>query len=234
MSATRLTPDEEFHSFLTECLAGERCRRILAILRDREAALPETELAVLLATEQGRKPRSSVPDETIQSIEINLTHVQLPKLEAATLVTRAEVTGTVTTTNHPVLETSLFQRIVETTVDGWDNVLDSLSHRRRRIVLSVLKDRKAETSVSDLAQEILAREPEVKNDSEMLHSIVCSLSHSHLPKLAAAELITYDPEAKIARYVGHSRLAEDWLCVEFSEMHATSAASLPYQEWPAL
>lgn len=82
-----------------------------------------------------------------------------------------------------------------------DTVLDLLSDRRRRCLLSVLADRNAPMSVAELAAEVAGRELDAEPTevpAERTDSVAVTLHHNHLPRLADADLISYEPETKTA------------------------------------
>lgn len=189
-----------------------RRRRVLAILLDRASPVAEEDLAVHLAAAEQGKSQAEVTAEDVQPLRIDLAHVQLPTLEDAGLVERDEEDATVTTTNNPAVRDPMLAYIVETEVDGWDDVLASLASERRRIALSVLEDRDVPMARADLAREIATRETDEEPDPEpgTVADLLISLQHVHLPKLEAAGLVEYDTTDGTVAYVGHPALDEDW------------------------
>lgn len=60
---------------------------------------------------------------------------------------------------------------------------------------------------TDLAGEIVRREPRLPHrDSAAFDEVVASLQHVHLPTLASANVIEYDPDTGRVAYTGHSAL----------------------------
>lgn len=190
-----------------------RRRRVLAILLDRESPVAEEDLAIHLAAAEQGQPLVDAVAEDVQSLRIDLAHVQLPALDDAGLVERDEADATVTTTNHPAFQDPMFASVVETEANGWDDVLASLASERRQIALSELEDRDVPMARADLACEIAACETDegADPDSETVADLLASLHHVHLPKLDDAGLVEYDTADGTVAYVGHPALDEDWL-----------------------
>jgi hypothetical protein len=85
------------------------------------------------------------------------------------------------------------------TVDSttFDSVLDLCQHQHRRIVLGRLAAEQQALNLDNLAMTILKYNhptPLKKTFQDAKAGINLSLTHVHLPKLAATGLITYDPE----------------------------------------
>jgi DNA-binding transcriptional ArsR family regulator len=75
-------------------------------------------------------------------------------------------------------------------------VLELLAHPLRRATLRVLRDA-GRVSLDTLARAVMARGDSyvVGDDVSRLDSVTIPLHHVHLPKLADAGVVTYDPEA---------------------------------------
>lgn len=79
-----------------------------------------------------------------------------------------------------------------------DAVYDVLSERRRRYVLYYLRDH-ATVSVQVVAEQIVEWESEPATEGVPVNQrgrVALDLAHRHLPRLAEADLIEYDREAK--------------------------------------
>ncbi|WP_459190770.1 DUF7344 domain-containing protein [Halosimplex sp. J119] len=75
-----------------------------------------------------------------------------------------------------------------------DDVYLLLRSERRRLVLDVLSNEHAATTLDDLAAEVAARESDFDADDERAMSrLKTALHHNHLPKLAEADALEYDP-----------------------------------------
>lgn len=76
-----------------------------------------------------------------------------------------------------------------------DVVFELLANRRRRQVLAVLKTDDRRLTLNDLTKEIAVQETEgliTDVPGEDVYDIFLSLQHTHVPKLAALELVEYD------------------------------------------
>lgn len=104
-------------------------------------------------------------------------------------------------------------RLDPTTVSA-DVLFDVLAEQRRRYVLHCLREHATSMTLSDVADEVAALEHETPVDdvpAEAVERIYLSLYHSHVPKLADANVVEYDPErdtvalaenvAQVERYV---------------------------------
>ena len=187
-----------------------RRRSILGILLDQPTATSERELARLLAATEEGAPVTDVSADDVRNIRIDLHHNQLPLLRDSGLVAWDDEKGTVSTTNHRALSDPRFRRLLETEEAGVDDVLFSLSNRRRRHLLSILRDNwqtRTAMSRSALAREIARRETDAVNPShETLDEVVMTLCHIHLPLLSAADIVQYNPQSGRVAYVGNSAL----------------------------
>ena len=80
---------------------------------------------------------------------------------------------------------------------GLDALFDALSDRRRREVVRYLSENGSEIALADLAAEVAAREhgiPIRETDPDEVERVYVSLYHAHVPKLANAGLVEYEPE----------------------------------------
>lgn len=81
-----------------------------------------------------------------------------------------------------------------------DTVFDLLGNHRRRQVLAVLKRGNRRLTVNDLAKEIAVRESGAlitEIPGEDVRNIYLSLHHTHVPKLAAFDLVVHDRKRNI-------------------------------------
>ena len=77
--------------------------------------------------------------------------------------------------------------------DALTRALDVLAHPRRRAALTVLQDA-GWLSLDALAQAVVARcDTAAVGDGSSLERVRLELHHVHLPKLDAADVVTYDP-----------------------------------------
>lgn len=88
---------------------------------------------------------------------------------------------------------------------GTDAALRLIADRKRRNVLRYLSEHDADwVRVSELARSL----PEMAGQSprEPVSDVVVELHHIHLPKLAEAGVVDYDPDARTVRYHEHAKL----------------------------
>ncbi|MFC4436777.1 MULTISPECIES: DUF7344 domain-containing protein [Natrialbaceae] len=81
-----------------------------------------------------------------------------------------------------------------------DVVFELLANQRRRQALAVLKTGDRQLTLNDLTKEIAVQEFEERITdipSEDVYDIFLSLQHTHVPKLAALELVEYDRKRNI-------------------------------------
>lgn len=70
-----------------------------------------------------------------------------------------------------------------------------LSAERRRIVIDVLATRDPPAELADIARAVASREhDDGAVDAKTAESVEISLHHVHLPKLAAVDVIDYNPD----------------------------------------
>ena len=196
-SASGLSPGVVF-----DVLASERRRILLSVLRDRKGAISEWDLAAEVATrETGGNPDAG----EIDRVRTTLVHAHLPKLERADMIRRGPDGRIALAADSPV-RTPRFQMLLRT-AGSWD--IDILSDRRRREILSVLAESRGQLELEELAGLLTPeeREDSVEEDDEMR----ISLHHVHLPKLANAGIVEYDPERRTIVYEGLPAPYESWL-----------------------
>lgn len=204
---------------------NQRRRRVLSLLLGRPSPVDVEDLCVELAAMEEETSLRSVSDESVQSMRTDLHHVHLPILEETALVRWDRTAETVTTSEAPVLIDEWFVRILETDVPKWDEVLASLAHRRRRVVLSVLGDHDGAMDRRTLATAVADRTAADESSTEDLR---VSLSHVDLPKLQQAGLVRYDADAGTVSHEGHPALDESWFAIR-SDEPSRPAASTPAQ-----
>lgn len=211
-------PPTDFSVLTT--LSDKRRRYIIRLLQDRISPVGLRELATNLAAEEENKPLVDVTQDEVADICADFVHVQLPKLEEADLITWNRETETVETTDNPALQDPKFQQIIDTTDTDWNAVLANLAHRRRRIILSVLKEYDGAMARAELAKVVVAREDGDIQDTQptdAAEDLLVQLHHVHLPKLQQAGLISYNTDEGSASYNGHPALEDEWLDEQIDE-----------------
>lgn len=74
------------------------------------------------------------------------------------------------------------------------DVFALLAKRQRRLLLRILRESGPPCPVSELAARISERDS-AQSTAEARRAIHLALHHNHLPRLAAADAIEYDPQA---------------------------------------
>jgi len=95
-----------------------------------------------------------------------------------------------------------------------DELFEVLADEHRRRVLAYLADTDdGVAAFSELIEHVAADSTGESTDKER---VAVSLHHSHLPKLADASLVEYDPRSEVVRYRGGPAVS-DW--VELARSH---------------
>lgn len=78
-----------------------------------------------------------------------------------------------------------------------DELFAVLSNARRRLVLRTLQLAGREMSVSELTSDVVSWEADMADTEpdDVRDAVEISLVHTHLPKMADAGLVSYDPAA---------------------------------------
>lgn len=77
-----------------------------------------------------------------------------------------------------------------------DALHEALKHRRRRYVLSHLRNTDRSQTLADLAEHVAERETDAPEtvDREVVKDVYMSLYHRHVPKLADCGFVRYDQD----------------------------------------
>ena len=206
-------------------LASRRSRVVLATLEDESAAVSVAELATHVAAAAHDTSIVAVDGDDREREHVALVHRELPKLDEAGLVEWDRENGVVTTTDHPALADSDLRPVIDSPEEEWGDVLESLAHGRRRVVLSILVDHGGAIARRNLARRTLARERGVSRSDVSpsdVEEVLASLYHVHLPKLRDAGLLV-DDDLETVRYADHPGLDEESLTVDANHGSATKA-----------
>jgi DNA-binding transcriptional ArsR family regulator len=91
---------------------------------------------------------------------------------------------------------------------GLDELFQVLADENRRRVLAYLADTDdGVAAFSELLEHVADDSAGESSDNDRL---AVSLHHNHLPKLADANVVEYDPRSQVVRYRG-SRVVSDWV-----------------------
>jgi DNA-binding transcriptional ArsR family regulator len=171
-------------------VADPRQRRILSILESRARPTTVDELGRrLAAVEHGDE--AAVDDADRRSIRLDLRHRCLPSLEAVGWIDRRPDGIRL---DDPLSAVDLSLPPLRTPDDpAWPVVSALLARPSRRAILSVVADHDGHLTLTDLAAELRLRDDVQPDDDRRLP---IALHHVDLPKLAAIEVIEYDPDTR--------------------------------------
>lgn len=178
------------------------------MLSEQSEGVTEAALAGQLAATRDGESVETDASEEVRRIRVRLRHVDLPKLEAAGLVSWDRTDGVVTRNDHPFYESAQYHRIVDGDDDTQEPTVPDPVSERRRVVLSVLECRAEPVARDELAREVAAREADGEPSTEAVADLRVALHHLHLPKLEAAGLIEYDADDGTATADGHHEYPE--------------------------
>jgi hypothetical protein len=74
-----------------------------------------------------------------------------------------------------------------------------LASEHRRLTIDILIETTPPVELEDLATEIATRTVDVPSNDGAVERIAISLHHTHLPKMANAGLLKYDPELHLIK-----------------------------------
>ncbi|WP_222918533.1 hypothetical protein [Natrinema sp. SYSU A 869] len=105
----------------------------------------------------------------------------------------------------------------ENRADAVDTAMELLADQRRRSVLNYLEKTDGTAALTELAVEIAAQEAGTEPNAISDHNISprdrravrISLHHTHIPKLANADVIDYDTETETITLTDHGRTLID-------------------------
>lgn len=202
-----LTLEKDEASELYPILADERRRALLDVLDKSDKPVTVAELARLVASHASGNAPDEVPSAVKGDVQIALQHNHLPKLEAHNLIVRADEES-IARNQHPFWTTSELRTFLpppDVAPATTTATLDLLTNRQRRAVLAILLEHR-NTTVGELA-EALVNTPVAGQERSR---VVVELTHRHLPKLEAANVIEFDTTEDRVRYMGNAVL-ERWL-----------------------
>jgi DNA-binding transcriptional ArsR family regulator len=107
------------------------------------------------------------------------------------------------TTTNPCQETTAETRVYRSEREAsLDATFDALVNRRCRVVLRQLAESEDALGVDDLVTQLVE---ELDDDAASETRLRTALHHAHLPKLADAGLVDYDPDCGLVRFRADSR-----------------------------
>ncbi|ADD04663.1 HTH domain protein [Natrialba magadii ATCC 43099] len=208
-------------SALFASLAREPRRHLLGVLYEHASdSLSLSACATRVVSRTTDTPRENVSETAIQQLRVSLHHVHLPKLADAGLIDRDTATQTVTLADHSAYRDSAIVNTIRSAdrarADSLDAVFDALADSRRRSILACLNHSFQEIHLETLARDVATREQATTDTTApesglVTDQLLASLEHTHLPTLAAADLIDFDTDARTVSYSGHPALCVSWL-----------------------
>lgn len=179
-------------------LAHRRRRVVVGTLLERDGPVPVRDLARATAAAEG----DSTADDRDRH-RVSLHHVHLPRLADAGLLERDREAETVSLAEHPALEATWLRDLLRGPFDGTgrdaaerrcDRRLEALAAPGRRAVLAILAERDECASVRTLAERLASCGADGGDVGEAaVDAAAVDLVHVHLPALADAGIVDYDP-----------------------------------------
>lgn len=199
---------------------SDRYRRYaLAHLHERDQPASTEELATQVAAIDLDKPLREVTEDERRQMVAELHHVHLPKLEDLGLVQLKGEDRVVMADAPAGMWPNLWDLIEGTDQEREEElnrIFEALSDSTRRSMLAVLEERGEESdrlSAEEVARAVIERDhaddPE-PGDAPDIDRFLMSLHHQHLPKLAEADIITYDSDELTLTYEGCPNVHDAW------------------------
>lgn len=167
-------------------LAEPRRRSVLATVLGDGSTVTERALADRLT---GADVEGFAGDA--ETVLATLRHVDLPKLDALDLISWDRAAETVAPGSHPLQEERRFRDLLAADEDRWTIATTVHGDDRCRAAVDALVTEDAPTTRTELATELAVDETGgVGTDAD---DVAVTLHHVILPKLAAVDVLAYDP-----------------------------------------
>lgn len=191
-------PGDDDHLEQSSILAEPRQRRVLSILLERSHPMTERDLSVqVTARETGTDP-ADISEDAHQSVHVDLHHQCLPKLESGGWIERDHAGITAAEPLSVGDEDSSPPTLQDPDHSSWAAVGALLARPQRQDLVSIVAGRRDQLTLAELATALTERSyaswPAEQCDDEP--TLLSTLHHVDLPKLAEVGLIAYDPDEK--------------------------------------
>ncbi|WP_436934522.1 DUF7344 domain-containing protein [Halovenus marina] len=210
MSNRQLASGEGTPLDQSSVLADPRKRQIIALLLDLSRPIPVRDLAVELAGQEAEPEPSDLSDAAIRSVQIDLMHRCVPKLDATGWVGLTP-DGIVAAEPPPIRDVKSLRTDLRNRDQTFWQAIGTVVAVPRRSKLAALIARQTATSTIDDLEAKLRSDPEFWEPSKSSTSLRQTLHHVDLPQLAEAGLITYDADRHTVTRRRRLSSVVDWL-----------------------
>jgi hypothetical protein len=175
-----------------------RRRRVLSLLWDRSRPIPIRTLAERVAARETDVRPSAVTDAKRRSVRLDLRHRCLPRLEAAGWIEREAdaVALDGPPSSERVAEGLSLPSLHAPEDPTWEPLGVLLSRPRRLDLLSIVASRPDDRPLTALVDDLQTRDDRHPGWPSTDRELTVLLHHVDLPKVAAADLVTYDADAR--------------------------------------
>ncbi|ELY44685.1 DUF7344 domain-containing protein [Natronorubrum sulfidifaciens] len=170
--------------------------RLLAILGASRTQLSVTELTTAIVENE---PFDGSTAHARRDVQTSLRHNHLPRLADHGIITWDGETGVELVAELPVARTTLTSLLELCERENCGRLLEALVHPTRLRLCTMVTDHDRPLSVETLASRLVSHDAASPSDPERA---TLSLYHTHLPLLADAGLLEFDPEAGVV--TGHA------------------------------
>lgn len=188
----------------SEVLADETCRRIIRILQECPGAVSVESLAEQLSDVAPDSGSGGTAPGTVESLQIHLHHVHLPKLAEGGFVDWNQEARVVAATDHPAYDARLSEEPVS--IEGWDSIAPLLADDSRREALAIAESEDGPITREELARELASREADGQPAETLVEDAHLRLHHHYLPMFEEVGLVEYDQEDATVVYRGPAEL----------------------------
>lgn len=207
-----LDPEDITADGLFEVISNDRRRRVLGFLASRGSSTRLDVLADHLAAWEDGETTATVSENRRKRAYVSLYQVHLPKLDERGYISYDDEAGDISI-ESPGRYAHQFVERLKTTHGLWDEerlgtYMDLLSSWRRRLVFSYLGDNQRAT-LGEIAEHVAARENGVavgELSSNQRKRVYVALYQAHLPKMADAGVIDFEPDTGVVQLLDEGEL----------------------------